>query len=479
MRDIIFNLWKPVKEWYIYYEFNKMLSEVFRIVRAAIFILGASSLYAQSTSCSALNGNFGQQVIARNVAMITQSYRTAKDYTGRDIRLHADIYQGTVSWNQNQKRQRPLLVLYHGGGFKSGGRNTSIMQIFAWYFAQRGYVVVSAEYRTGWENSDGTKLCGSGTRKDYLDAQYRAVQDERALIQYFKSQSNTIGFDTNRIFLFGISSGATLVCSRLEDEWISLDQDRAQRLGSLEVFEGNRNYSTDVSGILSFAGANLTPQVSSDYNTPIAFFHGTCDNAVPYRQQYLASCSNMGYYYGPEILTKELDALNICYRNYVYCGFGHDLAAVGDEQRTIPWALQDVFDKSIHFMQSVMCEECLTSFEIANQQGNIKGVAECSRPMFADICGEVVIPEKQKIELTPNLFYDDYTIYIHSDFEQAQEVILNVYNMSGMRIQTEKVKIPVGAFVQRLQLMPLAKGVYLYQLIDGKEIFTSGKIWKM
>lgn len=456
-----------------------MLSEVFRIVGVVIFLVGANTLYAQSTSCSALNGNFGQQVVAQNVNMVTQSYRTALDYTGKEVRLHADIYQGNVSWNQNQKRQRPLLVLYHGGGFKSGGRNTSIMQIFAWYFAQRGYVVVSAGYRTGWNNSDGTALCGSGTRKDYLDAQYRAMQDERALVQYFKNQSNTIGFDTSRIFLFGISSGATLVCSRLEDEWISLDDNRAERLGALEVFEGSRNYQTDVAGILSFAGANLTPQVSSEYNTPIAFFHGTCDNAVPYRQQYLASCSNMGYYYGPEFLAKELEAQNVCYRNYVYCGFGHDLAAVGDEQRTIPWALQDVFDKSLHFMQSVMCGECTPHFEVANQQNNIVGVAECSRMMFNEICGEVVVPEKQKIELTPNLFYDDYTIYIHSNFEQVKEVTLNVYNMSGVRIQSEKVKVPQGSFVQHLQLVPLSRGIYLYQVIDGKEIFTSGKIWKM
>ncbi len=454
-----------------------MLQKVFRICTIVVFLLIGARLHAQVNGCSALNGNFGTQVMTQNVSMTTQSYKTTQDYTGAEIKLQADIYQGNLNWNQNQKRQRPLLVLYHGGGFKSGSRNTGIMQLFAQYFAQRGYVTVSADYRKGWVNSEGTVLCGAGTRKDYLDAQYRVMQDERSLIQYFKSQANTIGFDTSRIFIFGISSGATLVSSRLQDEWISSDDNRSQRLGALEVFESNRNYSTQVAGILSFAGANLTPDISPDYNTPIAFFHGTCDNAVPYDKQFLAGCRNMGYYYGSGILTKSLEAHHVCHQNYVYCGFGHDLAAVGDGQRIIPWALEDVFKKSIGFMQSVMCGTCDTKFEIANQQDNIKGAAECSRIMFEDICGEMLIPEKQKIELTPNLFHDDYTAYIHSNFENNQEAILNIYSMSGRLIQSQKLLIPVGTAVQKIQLQPLIKGVYLYQIINGKEILSSGKIW--
>lgn len=450
-----------------------------RNILTGLLLLLCVFVNAQSNYCDQLHGNFGIKVLTQNIKVSTQAYKTTTDFTGATVKLQSDIYQGTLSWNNEQMMQRPLLVLYHGGGFKSGSRNAGIMQFFANYFAQRGYVVVSADYRMSWDKSDKTALCGGGNQSDYLDAQYRAMQDERSLIQYYKSQTNTLKFDTSRIFVFGISSGATLACSRLEDQWISQDNNRSERLGVLEVFEGNRNFSTDIAGILSFAGANLTPQISPSFHTPIAFFHGTCDNAVPLDQQYLASCSNMGYYYGPNILSKGLDKQGVCYQKNIYCGYGHDLASIEDSNLDIPWALNDVFEKSLGFMQSVMCGQCETKTQIANQGVDIHPVADCYRMISNDICGEILPPENNKIELSPNLFHDDYTASIQSNFDQEKTVVLNIYNMNGVRIQTQKVKIPAGVSTQSFQIKLLDKGVYLFQFIDGKKIFSSGKIWKM
>lgn len=452
---------------------------MYRIFAFVIYIVCCftQELYAQNTSCSVLNGNFGHSVQFQQVTMNTQSYRTAKDFEGKEIKLQADIYQAVQNWNLSQKKTRPLIVLYHGGGFKSGARNTSIMQIFARYYAQRGYVVVSADYRKGWENSEGTLLCGAGQQKDYLDAQYRAMQDERSLVQYFKSQSNTIGFDTNRIFLFGISSGATLVCSRLEDEWIAENDQRAERLGSLEVFESNRNFSTDVAGIISFAGANLSPQVKSNYHTPIIFFHGTCDNAVPFDEQYLASCTNMGYYYGPKTLSKELNQKGICHQNIIYCGYGHDLASEEDAQRELPWALEDIFNRSIQFMQSVMCNDCQTIEVVANQE-KILPVANCHPMKEHAICHQVKEISEESILVTPNLFYDDYTVYIHTNLGENQHLLLNIYNMMGQKVQAHELQISSGVNAHSLNIYPLDKGIYLYQIIDGKKVWSSGKFWK-
>lgn len=436
-----------------------------------------SEVSARHVTCSELNDRFGHTVMFQQVNTNTQSYQTATDFLGKEIKLQADIYQGVNTWNIQQKKTRPLIVLYHGGGFKSGARNTVIMQFIAHYYAQRGYVVVSADYRKGWENADETQLCGAGTQKDYLDAQYRAMQDERSLIQYFKSQSNSIGFDTNRIFLFGISSGATLVTSRLEDEWIAENDQRAKRLGPLEVFEGNRNYSTDVAGIISFAGANLVPDVKDDYQTPIIFFHGTCDNAVPFEEQYLASCSNMGYYYGPKVLSKSLSEKGICHQNIVYCSFGHDLAAEGDAQRQIPWALEDIFYRSIEFMQSVMCGQCNSLKEVANHP-EIVSTAKCSPVKDYEDCHSVLEIQQDEISVNPNLFYDDYRIYIHSTLTKNASLVLNIYNMSGAVVQSFPLAIEAGAQVQSMKIYPLGKGVYIYQIIDGKKIWTSGKFWK-
>lgn len=441
------------------------------------FVFSISVVSARHYTCPELNDRFGYSVIFQQVNFVTQSYQTAKDFKGEEVKLQADIYQGINTWNLQQKMTRPLIVLYHGGGFKSGARNTSIMKYIAHYYAQRGYLVVSADYRKGWKNADGTLLCGAGTQKDYLDAQYRAMQDERSLIQYLKSQSNTIGFDTNRIFLFGISSGATLVSSRLEDEWIAENDQRAERLGPLEVFEGNRKYSTNVAGIISFAGANLVPYIKDDYSTPIIFFHGTCDNAVPYEEQYLASCSNMGYYYGPKILSVALQEKGVCQQNIVYCGFGHDLAAEGDAQRPIPWALNDIFYRSIEFMQSVMCNQCTSQKEVANQP-EIVSVAKCSPVKDFEDCQSALDVPQDEISVSPNLFYDNYSIYIHSSLNKNASLKLHIYNMSGALVQSFPLEIASGPQVQSMKILPLDKGVYIYQIIDGKKIWTSGKFWK-
>lgn len=454
-----------------------MLFRLIRIIAMTYLLSFGNSILA--STCSELNGNFGHQALGQNVLMSTQSYRTAQDYLGQTVKLQADVYQASLNWNIAQLKQRPLLVLYHGGGFKAEGRNSGLLKAFATYFAQRGYVVVSAEYRIGWENSDATALCGGGTQKDYLDAQYRAMQDERALVQYFKSQSNTVLFDTSRIFLLGISSGATLVCARLQDEWISSNERRAERLGPLEVFEGNRDFSTEVAGILSFSGANVSPIISSDYQTPIAFFHGTCDNAVPYEEQYLASCINMGYYYGPKVLSKSLEEQGVCYQTYTYCGYGHDFASVGDEQRVFPWALKDILEKSIDFMQSVMCRQCVSKEELTNEQVDVQPVADCSRIVYADICGDVLLPEKQTMQLTPNLFHDNFIAYLHSNFEREEKVWLNIYDMSGRLMQSTSLQISEGTHIQKIELLPMIKGVYIYQVINDKKVFSSGKIWKI
>lgn len=429
--------------------------------------------------CSSLNGNFGTKILSQNISKATQAYKTTQDYLGNTIKLQMDIYQGLLNWNNTQLLQRPVVILFHGGGFKSGSRNTGAMKIFAEYFAQRGYVAISADYRIGWKDFDKTMLCGGGTTKDYLDAQYRAMQDERSLVKYLKSQANNIKFDTNRVFLFGISSGATLVCSRLEEEWISNIDNRRERLGALEDDEINKNFSTDIAGILSFAGANLSSEISNEYSTPITFFHGTCDNAVPYEEQYLASCSNMGYYYGPKVLTEKLKKKNLCYRNYVYCGFGHDLAAIGDERRIIPWALEDVLMKSIDFMQSVMCNQCLTVSKVANENIDIQPIADCNSIAFYDECQSIITLDEPLISLSPSLFYDELTAYIYSKFEQPTKLFLNIFNMNGSLVQTIELEITSGVHTAKVDLLLKSKGVYLYQFVNGKKVYASGKIWKL
>ena len=134
---------------------------------------------------------------------------------------------------------------------------------------------------------------------------------------------------------------------------------------------------------------------------------------------------------------------------------------------------------AIHFMQSVMCGQCVSNTQVSNLGVDIHPVADCNRMVYNDICGDILPPENQKIEISPNLFHDDNTAYINSNFEQEKTVTLNIYNVNGVRIQTQKIIIPAGVNTQTVQINLVDKGVYLFQFIDGKEMYASGKIWKI
>ena len=122
----------------------------------------------------------------------------------------------------------------------------------------------------------------------------------------------------------------------------------------------------------------------------------------------LASCSNMGYYYGPEFLAKELKQNKVLpqpcvLRVWTWSGSSRRWAENNS------WALQDVFDKSIHFMQSVMCGECIPHFEVTNQQNNIVGGQNAMDDVQWNLWRNSRT-EKQKI-LTPNLLWWLYHIH--------------------------------------------------------------------
>jgi|GEM_PF-6308352 len=442
-------------------------------------IISRISLSAQQLDCNSLSGAFTDEIIAGNITVKTQVYKTAPAYDGTETRLYADIYRPVVNWTNQQLQQRPLVILLHGGGLKSGSRQTGAVKAMAAYYAQRGYVAASADYRLGWDRSDVTVLCGGGTLSDYLDAQYRAMQDERSLVQYLKSQYANIGFDTNRIFLMGISSGATIAVSRLETSWISADDNRQERLGPLEVFEGNRKYLTDVAGIISVAGANLTPQVADDYRTPVAFFHGTCDNAVPYQEYHLAGCTNMGYYYGPGALKPQLEAHGVCHQYYVYCGYGHDFLSREDTGNDLGFGFKSILRQSIDFMLQVMCSQCKDVFKRPAEQMMVTPMADCNRIDALEICGDILPPEINRVEVAPNLLADDNKIYVRASLEREEAVTLQIFALSGQKIQEEQLVIPQGTSRQMLEVRTLPKGVYIYHIIQGKKRWASGKLWKL
>ena len=84
------------------------------------------------------------------------------------------------------------------------------------------------------------------TPEKFEDAAHRAYQDERALIRYCKANANALGIDSNKIFLFGISSGGFLVLHQLYLNDAAVDADRITRLGSLDFQSTVYMFSADL-----------------------------------------------------------------------------------------------------------------------------------------------------------------------------------------------------------------------------------------
>lgn len=93
---------------------------------------------------------------------------------------------------------RPLLLLIHGGAFFNGDKKSEAFVKWGNYFASRGYVVASINYRIGF----------APLGPDHIDrAGYRAVQDAYAAVCYLLRHPERYPIDKEHLFVGGSSAG--------------------------------------------------------------------------------------------------------------------------------------------------------------------------------------------------------------------------------------------------------------------------------
>jgi hypothetical protein len=151
---------------------------------------------------------------------VTDSVEYGQNYgfiTGAPVLqpLIMTVYEPTGDWIPN----RPLVIYLHTGSFLpilinqtcSGDMHDSATVEMCKQFARRGYVSVSMDYRVGW-NPYGSGVAGQDIRTGtLLQAVYRAIQDAKTCVRYFKMTAQTQGdpwrIDTSKIILVGQGSG--------------------------------------------------------------------------------------------------------------------------------------------------------------------------------------------------------------------------------------------------------------------------------
>jgi acetyl esterase/lipase len=249
-----------------------------------------------------------QDVLADSVEVETYSYAT-KD--GQNLEL--DVYLPSDDLSEN----RATIIYVHGGGFSGGSRNDENNVRFCNRLAQLGYVSVSMSYRlTRQGKSDGFSCdCPASDKLKTFSA---AVDDIRDATSFLIKNREHFRIDPNKIILAGSSAGAEAILMTGYQPPMCYD-----------LPSGPVSYA----GLVSMAGAIPDTIIIYDESAvPTLFFHGTCDNLVPYNvaPHHYCEKGTKGYLilYGSYALSQKLRELNVPYWLHTTCGAGHEMASL-------------------------------------------------------------------------------------------------------------------------------------------------------
>lgn len=196
-----------------------------------------------------------------------------------------DIYTATGDTATN----RPLIIFHHGGSYYQGSKNNPGAVDFCTAFAKRGYVAISANYRLV---SLLDLISFLTNHSEQYEEVLKATNDMKAAVRFFKKDyvnGNNYGIDTNSIYVGGISSGGiTAIHAAYIDDISDLPtspidvQAIANSFGGLEGDAGNFGFSSQVHGIINFAGGIQQLSWIDNQDEPIFSAQGDDDVVVNY-----------------------------------------------------------------------------------------------------------------------------------------------------------------------------------------------------
>lgn len=144
-----------------------------------------------------------------------------------EMDLELDMY-----YPDNTSEARPLFMFIHGGGFTGGSKTSADIVDMAKYYAARGWVFASINYRTtehlgSFSGLSETEVLETFTGiapqewmqhaqenvekpSDFMKstAMYAAQRDSKAALRWLVANSDMYGIDTNYITVGGNSAGA-------------------------------------------------------------------------------------------------------------------------------------------------------------------------------------------------------------------------------------------------------------------------------
>lgn len=202
------------------------------------------------------------------------------EFSTTAVTLEMDIFQpeGDIA------SKRPVVILCFGGGFVQGSRTFWSIRLLAQGLARRGYVVASIDYRLGMSLYDQEL----GAR-----SVYRAIQDSRSAVRFFRANAETYNIDPDNIFIGGHSSGAFVA---MHNVYLEREEERPDGtfagfqgnsaipdLGCLDCVGDNLGFDGHATAAFNLAGAlGDLNFVEDSSEPPLLQFHSSDDGIVPY-----------------------------------------------------------------------------------------------------------------------------------------------------------------------------------------------------
>jgi acetyl esterase/lipase len=220
-----------------------------------------------------------------------------KTVNGRELKLQV------FSPTEASTEPRPAVLLYHGGGWKSGSPQD--LTSYARYYASRGMVAALVEYR----------FADPGT----LEAPVDSIQDAKSAVRWIRGHADELEIDPNRIATAGASAGGHLAAFTGMVEGLDDPQDDlgiSAKANAVILFSAVVNNGPDQFGY-DRVGAQY-PQFSPAHNVsvddpPTIAFVGTDDPIVPEEIYY--------------DLRDQMAAAGVRLDLHVYEGQGHTLSS--------------------------------------------------------------------------------------------------------------------------------------------------------
>ena len=248
-------------------------------------------------------------------------------YATRDtLPLKLDLYQPATP------RGDGACVLYvFGGGFAVGARNDSASTVACRLLADKGFTVVSIDYRLYMRHAPKVPLLKAYTLFD--TAINQAVEDCSDAIAFVCDHAREWNIDPTRIILTGSSAGAITV---LQTDWC--------RANSLPLV-ASLPKDFRPAAVIPYAGGVNCRNGQLHYATPPAptcFFHGTVDRIVAYKR---FRGSVHGALYGAATVVKEFKKK----------GYSHWILRYEDRGHEVAGALPSTVDEFCAFVDATLC----------------------------------------------------------------------------------------------------------------------------